>query len=135
MLKLSQLDLQFAFLSTSALSENIEDEGSPIKDFAIEHLLQVAALGGRKFVVKNDRINVRAAAMIGEFACLAFADKGSGARRNQFLHSLANHLASCRGCQFNQFLQRIAQLAAFPGFEFHPDEKNSFRPAVPDIDE
>ena len=79
-----------------------------IENLAVENLLQVAALRGRKFIVENDRIHVRAAAMLGKFVRLAFADESGRARRDQLLDAVADDLPASGGGQFGKFLQGIA---------------------------
>ena len=74
MLQLRQFNLQFALFRSCALRENVEDQRSPVQYLAVEHPFQIAALGGRKFVVKDDGVDIRAAAMLGEFVGFAFAD-------------------------------------------------------------
>jgi hypothetical protein len=115
-LQLRELNLQLAFFGAGALGENIQDQRRPIENLAIEDLLQIAALRGRKFVVKNDRIHIRAPTVLGKFIRLAFADESRRARRGQLLDSISNDLPSGSGCQFGKFLQRIAGIPAVSGF-------------------
>src|SRR5206468_3789134 len=63
MLQLREFDLQLAFFGAGALGENVENERSPIDDLALEDILQIAALSGGKFVVKNDGIDILFATM------------------------------------------------------------------------
>src|SRR5437016_5759664 len=89
MLQLSQLNLQLALARPGALRKYVENQRGAIENLAIEDLLEVAALRGRKFFVENDRVHVRPAAMQGKFISLAFADESTGARRGHFLHPVA----------------------------------------------
>ena len=63
MLQLRQLNLKLAFARPGALREDVENQRRAIEHFALENLFQVAALRGRKFVVKDDRIDILAPAM------------------------------------------------------------------------
>src|SRR6266568_2651971 len=135
MLELGQFDLQLAFSRAGALGENIEDERGAIENLAIEHLLQVAALGWRKLIVENHRINVRAPAVLSELIGLALADERAGARRRHLLYPIADHFSPGGVGQFREFRQRIAQFPAVPGFQFHSHQKNSFSSSVPVLDQ
>ena len=97
MLQLRQLDLQLAFTGPGPLSENIQNQRRAIQNLAIEDLLQIAALRRRKFVVENDRIDIRPAAMQRKLVRLAFANERPGAGRGHFLQAIADHLASSGG--------------------------------------
>jgi hypothetical protein len=105
MLQLRQFDLQLAFFRASTLGKNVQDQRSPIQDFAIEDSLQIAALGRRKFVVENDRIHIGATAVFGEFVGLAFANESGRARSNQPLQTISDNMPSSGGGQFGKFLQ------------------------------
>src|SRR4051794_36144172 len=54
-LQLRELDLQAPFATARALREDVEDELRAIEHLAIEHLLEVAPLCGREFVVEDHR--------------------------------------------------------------------------------
>jgi hypothetical protein len=105
MLELSQLDLQLALSRARALREDVENEGGAIEDLAVEDLLQIAALGRRKLVIKNDGIDVGAPAMLGKLIGLAFADKGRGARSGHFLLAIAYNFRARSGSQFGKLFQ------------------------------
>ena len=105
MLQLRQLDLQFAFTRPRALREDVQDEGSAVEHFAIKHLLEVAALSGGEFVVKNNGINVGVPAMASEFIGLASADESGGARRGEFLGAIADDFTPGGDRQLGQFVQ------------------------------
>ena len=47
MRELRQLHLQFAFGAAGAKREDVEDEGRPVDDAALEFLLEVAVLDAR----------------------------------------------------------------------------------------
>src|SRR6266480_1539923 len=63
MLQLRQLNLKLAFARPGALREDVENQRCAIEHFALENLFQVAALRRRKFVVKDDRIDILAPAL------------------------------------------------------------------------
>ena len=98
MLELSKLDLEFAFPRARPLGKNIQDQRRAIEDLAIEHHLQIASLGGGKFVVQDNGINIRLAAMQSELIGLALADISAGARSGQLLDAVAHDLAA-GGCR------------------------------------
>jgi len=52
---LRQLDLQFALVAPCALPEDLQNEADAVQDPATKRCLQVALLGGRKFVVEDDQ--------------------------------------------------------------------------------
>src|SRR6185503_6360821 len=126
MLKLGQFDLEFAFASARALGENVQDERSAVEDLALEDLLQVAALGGRKFVVENDRIDVLLAAGGGEFVGFAAADESGCDGYVQFLDAAANDVAAGGGGQFAELSQGILEVPRGAVLEFDPDEEDPF---------
>src|ERR1039457_7193623 len=135
MLELSQLDLELALAGAGALGENVENERGAVEDLAIEGPLQIATLGRGKLVIKDDGIDIRLVANPGEFLRLAFADVGGRARRGQLLDAVADDFAARGGGQLRKLLQRIAQVATLPGFEFYSYEEDPFRPPVPGLDQ
>jgi len=100
MLQLGEFDLEFTFARARSLRENIEDQRGAVENLAIEDAFEVAALGGGKFLVKDNGIHVSLAAMLGEFVRFAFADEGGSAGGSQFLDSVANDLSAGGGGQF-----------------------------------
>jgi len=84
-LQLRELDLQLALERAGTLRENIKDQRSAIQDFAVEYPFQIAALGRGKFVVEDHCVDIRPAAMLGEFVSLAFANESRRAWRNHTL--------------------------------------------------
>src|SRR5579859_6477246 len=104
MLQLCQLDLQLAFARSSALGENVQNQRGAIQNLTIENLLQVSALGGGQFVIKDDRIDIRLATMQGKFVGFSFANKSAGAGSSQLLEALSHHLASSGSSQFGKFV-------------------------------
>lgn len=104
-LQLGQFDLEFAFFGPGALGENIEDQRSPIEDFAIKNPLQIAALGGRKLIVENDRIHICPATMLGKFIRFALANECGRAGCGKSLQTIADNLSSGGRGQFGKFLQ------------------------------
>jgi|ERR1043165_6974964 hypothetical protein len=105
MLQLGEFDLEFSFFGAGALGKDVEDQRSPVEDFAVKNFLEVAALSGGKFVVENDGIHIGAPAMFGELVRLSLADEGGGARGGEFLHTITDDLSASGGCQFGKFLQ------------------------------
>ena len=94
MLQLCQLYLQLAFPGPCSLREDVQDQRSPIQNFTIEDSFKVAALGGRKFVVENDRIHIGPMAVQRKFVGFAFAKEGAGTGRNQLLQPVSDNSAS-----------------------------------------
>jgi hypothetical protein len=105
MLQLRQFNLQFALFRAGALRKNVKDQRRAIQDFAVEYPFQIAALGGRKFVVEDHRVDIRAAAMLGEFVGLAFANESRRARRNHTLQAISDDLPARSSGQLGKFLQ------------------------------
>ena len=134
MLKLRQLNLEFAFPSSSALGKNIKDERGPVEDLAVEYPLQIAGLGWGKLVIKDDRIHVSLAAMQRELIRLALADISAGAGRGHLLDAIADNLATGRCCQLGKLLQRPVAVPLVAGLEFHADEKNPLSSSIPRLD-
>ena len=134
MLKLRQFDLQLAFAGARALGENIENERGAVEDFAIENPLEISALGGRKLVVENNRIDFRAAAVQREFIRFPLADERPGTGCGHFLQPIADDFGSGGGSQLGKFLQRIVRFRTVPEFEFYSYQKDPFSPSVPRLD-
>jgi hypothetical protein len=111
-LQLRQFDLQLPFTSASALSKNVQDERGAIEDFAIKHTLQIAALRGRKFVIKDDRIDLVVSALAGKLIRLPASDKCPGRRCVKLLGSVADDFSARCGSKLVQFFQGILD---FPG--------------------
>jgi hypothetical protein len=105
MLKLGEFDLELSLFRAGALGENIQDQRSPIQDFAVKHFFQIATLGRRKFVIKYDGIHIGAPAVLGEFIRLPFADESRGAGCNHTLRAVPDDLSSSGGGQFGKFIQ------------------------------
>jgi hypothetical protein len=105
MLQLRQFNLQFALFRAGPLRKDIKDQRSPIQDFAVEYPFQIAALGRRKFVVEDHCVDIRPAAMLGEFVSLAFANESRRAGCNHTLQAISDDLPASGGSQFGKFLQ------------------------------
>ena len=82
MLQLRQLDLHLAFARAGALREDVEYERRAVEDFAVEYLLQIAALCRGELVIEDDRIYIGPLAVLGKLLRLAFADICRGTRGN-----------------------------------------------------
>ena len=130
MLELREFDLQFAFLRARALGEDVEDQGGAIEDFALETFFKIAALRRREFVVKDNRVDILPAAIVGPFPGLAGADKRASDRRGEFLHAAAYHLAAGGARQFAQLGHRILDLPRRAAFEFDAGEEDTLGPAI-----
>ena len=103
MLKLGQFNLQLAFARAGALGEDVQDERRAVEDLALEDLFQVAALGGRQFVIENHGVDVLLAAGGGEFIRLAAADERSRGGHVELLRAAADDVAAGRRGQLAQF--------------------------------
>ena len=99
-------------LGSRMLHKNIQDPLRSIQTPSRGQFFQVAALGGRQFIVEHDRIHIVFAAELGELRRLAGADESAGHRRLDFLGAVAHHHAPGGGGQFGQFIQGIARLPA-----------------------
>ena len=135
MLKLCEFDLQFAFPRAGALREDVENKRRAVEDFAIKNLFKIAALRGRKFVIKNHRVHVLTPAEIREFSRLAFADERGGIQRFRFLQAITDNFAAGGHCEFAEFGKRIARVRTVARFEFDTDEEDPFRPFPSGFDE
>ena len=86
-----------------AISTALESDPKAIEDFPekakLNSEMEAIVDPDGKFVVKNDRIHIRLAAVPGEFISFAFADKSGGARGEQFLNAIADDVASSGSCQ------------------------------------
>ncbi len=98
MLKLGQLNLQFTLAGAGALRENVEDERGAIENFAAENPLKIAALGGGKFIVEDNSIDIGAPAMESKLIRFSFTDESCRAGSQQFLDTIAHNFAARRGC-------------------------------------
>ena len=126
MLQLRQLDLKFAFARAGAPGENVENQRRAVKHLALEHLLEVAALCGGKFVIENDSIHLLTPTVSGELVGLAPADESSGRRCLEPLRAVTDNLGSGGHGQLRQFIQRFAHLPARARFQFRSNEENPF---------
>ena len=128
MLKLRQLNLQLAFARAGALREDVENQRRAVENFAVEDFFEVAALRGRKIVVKNHGVHVLPPTEIREFSRLALADERGRIQRFCFLPAVAHDFAARRCGQFTKFGERIAHVRMVARFEFDADEEDPFRP-------
>ena len=106
-LQLREFDLELALARASALGENVKDERGAIEDFAIKYTLQIAALRGRKFVIKDDRIDLVVSALAGKLIRFPASDKCPGRRRVKLLGSVADDFSARCGSELVQFFQGI----------------------------
>ena len=134
MLQLREFDLQLAFARAGALREDVENQRRAVQDLAVEYFLQIAALGGRKFVVENDRVHVVPPAEGGKFLRLALADERGRRGSLQLLHPVADDFAAGGGGQFAEFGERVARVHAVARFEFDANEEDPFRPRFSGFD-
>ena len=125
MLELREFHLELALPGARALREDVEDERGAIQNLALEHLLQITALRGRKIVVEDDRIHTLPLAMRREFIRLARADEGRGEGSLQFLRAAAEHLAAGGGGQLLEFRQGILHGGRRLRFEFNANEEDA----------
>ena len=96
MLELSQFHLEFSLPGAGALSEDIQDQRGAIQNLAVENLLQIPALSGREFFIKDDRVHLPFLAFSGKRLGLARPDEGGRHGRFQLLNSLSDHEATRR---------------------------------------
>ena len=94
MLELRQLDLELAFASAGPLGKDVEDQRGAVQNFAVKDFFKVSALGGSEFVVKDNRVDIRLAAMMREIIGLALADESARAGGSHFLESISHNFAS-----------------------------------------
>jgi hypothetical protein len=73
-LQLRELDLQFAFVRTRALREDVEDQAGAVDDAAFGQLLEIALLHRAQGPVDQDQVRVERLPLLGEFLGLAAAD-------------------------------------------------------------
>ncbi len=92
MLQLRQLNLEFAFPRAGALGKDIKNQRRAIQDLAVEELLEVSALGGSEFIIKNDRVHIRHPAALREIVGFASSNERGGTRRSQFLNAVPHNL-------------------------------------------
>ena len=137
MLQLRQFDLQFAFARARALRKNVQNQRRAVQDFAVENLFQVAALGGRQFIVKNDRVHALFVLQNCEnSSALPLPMNVAAIQRFHFLDAFADHFRAGGLGQFGQFRQRLADVRrALCDLSSTPDEKNFFQPRSFDFDE
>lgn len=119
MLELRQLDLELAFARAGALGKNIENQRGAIEHLAVKDFFQVAALGGREFVIEDDRIDIGLPAVGGEDIGFAFADERGGAGGGHFLDAIAHDLAAGSCGQLRKLGQGIVGIPALLGFKFY----------------
>ena len=112
MLQLRHLDLHFAFPRASSLGEDIEDERGAIEYLAIEHTLEIARLGWRKFVIENNGVDVALFTCFCKFACLAFADVCCGMGAVEALGAFSDDLRAGGSSEFCQFCHRFREVCS-----------------------
>ena len=134
-LELGKLDLEFAFAGAGALGKDIKDEGGAVQDLALEGFFEVAGLGGGKFVVEDDGIDVVIAAELGEFGGFAFADVGGGVGVFEFLGGGAGDFTAGGLGEFGELLEGFLNIGVGGGFEFHADEEDAFGAPVAGLNE
>ena len=84
--KLREFNLHRAFLARRVLGEDVENERDPIDDVDTEHLLEVAQLRGREFVVEDHDVDVERFAELPQLLRFPLADVRRGIRHRPALH-------------------------------------------------
>jgi len=135
MLELRQLNLQFAFAGAGALGKNIENQRRAVEYLALEHLFQIAALGRRKLIVENDRINEVFLAKSGKFLRFALADVRGGDGGGHFLGAIANDFGASGFRKFGEFGEGFSHFGGLARFEFDANQKRSFGAGITGLDE
>ena len=125
-LELGELDLHLAFAGAGALGEDVEDEGGAVEDLAVEEALEIAGLGGGKFVVKDDGVDVALLAAVGELGGLALADEGGGVGAVEFLEAVANDVGAGGAGELGEFLEGFAGVDEATVFQLGADEEDPF---------
>ena len=114
------------FPRAGPLGEDVEDQRRAIENLAVENFFQVAALGGREFVIKNDGVDLLLPALERELAGFSGADERSRDRAVQFLGAITDDGPAGGGRQFGQFVQGIAHVPSGASFNFQAHQKNAF---------
>src|SRR4029453_14396379 len=124
-LKLGQLDLQSALPAARALRKDIEDQLGSIENLSREQILQIAALRGRKFIVKNDRGHLLILTRVFDRFRFAAADIVRSSRFLQLLRDSINYLRPGGIRQLSQFVERILQIPLRDAFLFEANQKRT----------
>jgi hypothetical protein len=105
MIKLSKLNLELAFVSTGALSENIQDEPRAIKHTTLQHAFQIALLRRTQRVIEEHDFSLKLNDQGGNFRDLATAGIKPGIGSLTRTRDNAEHLHICRSCQQLELVQ------------------------------
>ena len=90
------------------LAEYVQNQGRPVDDFGTEGVLQVALLGGRELVVKDDHVCFEFFHLLADLIDLARADV-SGTQPVRPLGYIAHYLSTGRVRQVFEFGEGVFQ--------------------------
>jgi hypothetical protein len=115
MFELRQLHFHLAFVRSSALSEDVEDQPGAIDHASAQQLLKVAFLHRREQMVDQHQICVERTYGFGHLLGFAGPDvvtriRGFDARRNRRQHFCASRLH-----QFDEFFRTLCRIALAAG--------------------
>ena len=110
--QLGQFHLQLGLLGLCPGRENIEDQLAAVHHLGLDHLLQLADLGRRQVVVKDDDIRLIASDPLSKLKDLALADVGGRIDFADFLLKPVNDNRPGTLGQGGQFRQVIPSIRA-----------------------
>ena len=117
-LKLGQLDLQLAFVSSRAMREDVEDELRAIDHAPAGDLLEVSGLAWRDLVVDDHDGRAGLLRSAGQELGLAAADQRGRIGSAALLHDTQHDVSARRSRQAGQFVQgdvRVGRMAGARG--------------------
>ena len=108
--KLSQFNLELAFMGTGALGENIENQAGTVNHATLENTFEVTFLTGREDVIEDHQIGFFGVDQVAKFLDLAAADQIFGGWPMTRHVKKRNGLGAGRICQLLKLLRIFARL-------------------------
>ena len=105
--QLRQFHLQLAFAGFRMPRKNVEDELRAVNHPLVQDALDIALLGRREIVVKQNQVGIGRSRRSGNLLQLAAADQGSRIGTVAPLQNLADYDRARAGRQRAQFVQRF----------------------------
>jgi hypothetical protein len=107
--QLGQLDLKFAFIASSPLGKDIEDQLTPINDPDLKGRFQIALLGGVEIPIKNNQVRFHLPKDSLDFLYLSLADQSSRGHPLEALCKPPYHLCPGSPGQPLKLIQAVLQ--------------------------
>ena len=104
---MGEFHLRLTLTGLGVLGENIEDEGRPVDDLGVNHVLQPTTLGGGQLLVNDDGVGLNATHDLSQLASLAGPQVGGRIGLHAALDDAVEHARTGGLRERGELAQRV----------------------------